>query len=38
VVAVLSSLSQVGNGKDEEVADAIREYDLDPDAIEPRLA
>jgi pyruvate dehydrogenase E1 component len=38
VVTVLASLSQVGNGKDEDVADAIEQYGLDPEAVEPRLA
>ena len=38
VVAVLSSLAQLENGKPEEVEDAIARYGLDADAVEPRLA
>ncbi|MDQ4132042.1 MAG: pyruvate dehydrogenase (acetyl-transferring), homodimeric type [Actinomycetota bacterium] len=38
VVAVLAGLAETGEGKGEEVADAIARYDIDPDAVEPRLA
>lgn len=38
VVAVLKALADVDDGKAEEVADAIVRYDIDADAIEPRLA
>jgi pyruvate dehydrogenase E1 component len=38
VVSVLASMAELGSAKAEEVADAIAEYDLDPDTIEPRLA
>ena len=37
-VAVLNALAQTGDGKAQEVADAIAAYDLDPEAIDPRLA
>jgi pyruvate dehydrogenase E1 component len=37
-VAVLAGLSELGEGKDEAVADAIRRYDIDPEAVDPRLA
>jgi pyruvate dehydrogenase E1 component len=38
VVAVLDGLARTGDGKAEEVADAIAGYDLDPEAVDPRLA
>ncbi|MEO7836412.1 MAG: pyruvate dehydrogenase (acetyl-transferring), homodimeric type, partial [Acidimicrobiales bacterium] len=38
VVAVLAALADTGQGKTEEVADAIARYDLHPDAIEPLRA
>jgi len=38
VVAVLAALSDLENGKAEEVADAIHRYGLDAGAAEPRLA
>src|SRR5205814_2111612 len=37
-VAVLQALAQTGEGKQEAVADAITRYELDPDAVDPRLA
>ncbi len=38
VVAVLKALADTGEGKAEDVADAIARYELDADAIDPRLA
>jgi len=38
VVAVLKALADTGEGKAEDVADAIARYGLDADAIDPRLA
>jgi pyruvate dehydrogenase E1 component len=38
VVAVLDGLRAVGEGKAEEVADAIARYGIDPDAPDPRMA
>jgi pyruvate dehydrogenase E1 component len=38
VVATLHGLAQAGEAKPEEVAEAIERYDIDPDAIDPRLA
>jgi len=38
VVATLAALAARGDVKAELVADSIRRYDLDPDAIDPRLA
>ena len=38
VVAVLAALADTGDGKSEEVAEAIDRYDLEPDAIEPLRA
>ncbi|HSH23031.1 MAG TPA: pyruvate dehydrogenase (acetyl-transferring), homodimeric type [Acidimicrobiales bacterium] len=38
VVAVLKALADTGEGKAEEVADAIARYEVDPDAIDPRTA
>jgi pyruvate dehydrogenase E1 component len=38
VVAVLDGLAQTGDVKGEAVADAIRRYEIDPDAIDPRHA
>ncbi|HEX6381834.1 MAG TPA: pyruvate dehydrogenase (acetyl-transferring), homodimeric type [Acidimicrobiia bacterium] len=38
VVAALSGLAQLGDVKGETVAEAIRRYDLDPEAIDPREA
>jgi pyruvate dehydrogenase E1 component len=38
VVAVLQALAQSGEGKQEAVADAIARYELDPDAVDPRIA
>jgi len=38
VVAVLQALSEIGEGKAEEVADAIARYEIDPEAPEPRTA
>ena len=38
VVAVLTGLAEAGDGKAEEVADAIARYDIDPDAPDPRTA
>ena len=37
VVAVLAALAAEGEVKAEAVADAIARYDIDPDAIDPRL-
>jgi pyruvate dehydrogenase E1 component len=37
-VAVLKALVDTGDGKAEEVADAIARYDINPDAIDPRTA
>jgi len=36
VVAVLHGLAEAGEGKAEAVAEAIRRYDIDPEAVEPR--
>ncbi|MFZ6005470.1 MAG: pyruvate dehydrogenase (acetyl-transferring), homodimeric type [Actinomycetota bacterium] len=38
VVATLAALAARGDVKAEAVADAIRRYDLDPEAVDPRLA
>jgi pyruvate dehydrogenase E1 component len=38
VVAVLKALADIGDGKSEDVADAIASYGIDADALEPRLA
>ena len=38
VVAVLDGLRATGDGKAEEVADAIRHYEIDTEAPDPRLA
>jgi pyruvate dehydrogenase E1 component len=38
VVAVLAGLAQRGDIKPEVVTDAIKRYDIDPDAIDPRIA
>ncbi|HET7487488.1 MAG TPA: pyruvate dehydrogenase (acetyl-transferring), homodimeric type [Acidimicrobiales bacterium] len=38
VVAVLAGLHETGEGKPEEVADAIARYGLDPEAVDPRRA
>jgi len=38
VVAVLKSLADAGEGKPEDVADAIARYGLDAEAVDPRLA
>ena len=38
VVAVLKALADTGDGKAEDVADAIARYDLDAEAVDPRLA
>ena len=38
MVAVLAALADTGNGKAEEVADAIACYEIDPDALEPLRA
>jgi pyruvate dehydrogenase E1 component len=38
VVAVLKALADLGDAKSEEVADALVRYQIDPDAVEPRLA
>ncbi|MBW3668096.1 MAG: pyruvate dehydrogenase (acetyl-transferring), homodimeric type [Actinobacteria bacterium] len=38
VVAVLKALADTGDGKAEEVADAIGRYGINPDAPDPRLA
>jgi pyruvate dehydrogenase E1 component len=37
VVATLDALAQQGDVKGEAVADAIRKYEIDPEAIDPRL-
>ena len=37
VVAVLASLVAAGEAKPQEVADAIATYDIDPEAVDPRL-
>jgi pyruvate dehydrogenase E1 component len=37
VVAVLDALAQQGDVKGETVDEAIRRYELDPDATDPRL-
>jgi pyruvate dehydrogenase complex dehydrogenase (E1) component len=38
VVSVLHQLAQLGDGKGEQVAEAIKKYGIDADAIDPRLA
>ena len=38
VVAVLQSLAATGDIKPEVVADAIARYDIDADAVDPRIA
>ncbi|HEX9968536.1 MAG TPA: pyruvate dehydrogenase (acetyl-transferring), homodimeric type, partial [Acidimicrobiales bacterium] len=38
VVAVLKALADTGEGKAEEVADAIARYGINPDALDPRTA
>jgi len=38
VVGVLDELARSGDGKAEEVADAIARYGIDAEAIDPRLA
>jgi pyruvate dehydrogenase E1 component len=38
VVAVLDGLRATGDGKPEEVADAIGHYEIDADAPDPRIA
>ncbi len=38
VVGVLDGLARSGDGKAEEVADAIGRYGIDPEAIDPRIA
>ena len=38
VVATLDGLRAVGDGKAEEVADALRHYDIDTEAVDPRNA
>ncbi|MDP9442519.1 MAG: pyruvate dehydrogenase (acetyl-transferring), homodimeric type, partial [Actinomycetota bacterium] len=38
VVAVLQGLAATGDGKAEEVADAIAAYDIDTEALDPRVA
>ena len=38
VVAVLKALADIGEGKAEEVADAIARYGIDADAPDPRTA
>jgi pyruvate dehydrogenase complex dehydrogenase (E1) component len=38
VVAVLDGLRATGEGKAEEVADAIKRFGIDPNAIDPREA
>jgi pyruvate dehydrogenase E1 component len=38
VVAVLDGLAQQGDVKGEDVAEAIRRYDIDPEAPDPRLS
>ncbi|MEO7429992.1 MAG: hypothetical protein ABIY48_11495, partial [Acidimicrobiales bacterium] len=38
VVATLAALAEAGEVKAEAVTDAIRRYDLDPEAIDPRIA
>jgi len=35
---VLAALAETEDAETEEVADAIARYDLDPEALEPRLA
>jgi pyruvate dehydrogenase E1 component len=37
-VAVLDGLAQMGDVKGDQVADAIRRYEIDPDSPDPRLA
>lgn len=37
VVAVLKDLADSYDGKVEEVADAIADYGIDPEAVDPRL-
>jgi pyruvate dehydrogenase E1 component len=38
IVAVLKALAETGEGKAEEVQDAIASYDIDADAPDPRTA
>jgi pyruvate dehydrogenase E1 component len=38
VVAVLKGLAETGDGKAQEVEDAIARYDIDADAPDPRTA
>jgi pyruvate dehydrogenase complex dehydrogenase (E1) component len=38
VVAVLDALARAGEVKQEAVADAISQYDIDVDAPDPRIA
>ena len=38
VVAVLKALADTGEGKAEDVADAIARYEIDPDTVDPRTA
>ena len=38
VVAVLSALASTGDAKPDEVADAIKAFEIDPESIDPRLA
>ena len=38
VVAVLQALAATGDVKPEAVADAIARYDIDPEAVDPRIA
>jgi pyruvate dehydrogenase E1 component len=37
VVAVLEALARQGDLKGEQVAEAIRRYDIDPDRADPRV-
>ena len=38
MVAVLHTLAELGDLKEEVVLDAVRRYGIDPDALDPRLA
>jgi pyruvate dehydrogenase complex dehydrogenase (E1) component len=38
VVAVLAALAATGEGKTEDVADAIARYGIDPEAADPKTA